>query len=148
MGQTVKNPPANAGDPGSIPGSGRFPGKGNGRSPGEGKGVATHSSVLAGRIPWTEEPGRLGCSPWGHKESDTTERLTLSLPSMKSGDDLHTISHQCGRAPTAEPSGCAPSTGHPSRRCSPNPRVRRAAHKHFTDTRPLNSATLCLTLSS
>ena len=30
-----------------------------------------HSSILAWRIPWTEEPGRL--CPWGHKESDTTE---------------------------------------------------------------------------
>ena len=38
------------------------------------KGMATHSSLLAWRIPWTEEPG--GCSPWGRKESDTTERLT------------------------------------------------------------------------
>ena len=40
------------------------------------KGVATHSSILAWRIPWTEEPNRL-YSPWGQKESDTTERLTL-----------------------------------------------------------------------
>ena len=38
-----------AGDLGSIPGSGR--------SPGEGR--ATCSSILAWRIPWTEEPGRL-----------------------------------------------------------------------------------------
>ena len=37
------------------------------------KGMATHSSLLAWRIPWTEEPG--GCSPWGRKESDTIERL-------------------------------------------------------------------------
>ena len=29
-GSGVKNPPANAGDMGSIPGSGRFPGEGNG----------------------------------------------------------------------------------------------------------------------
>ena len=29
------------------------------------KGVATHSSILAWRIPRTEEPG--GHSPWGHK---------------------------------------------------------------------------------
>ena len=29
------------------------------------EGTATHSSVLAWRIPWTEEPG--GHSPWGHK---------------------------------------------------------------------------------
>ena len=39
------------------------------------KGMATHSSVLAWRIPWTEEPGY---SPWGHKQSDMTEQLTLS----------------------------------------------------------------------
>ena len=32
--------------------------------------MATHSSILAWKIPWTEEPG---CSPWGHKESDKTE---------------------------------------------------------------------------
>ena len=38
------------------------------------KGMATHSSILAWRIPWTEEPGRLH-SPWCHKESDTTEQL-------------------------------------------------------------------------
>ena len=35
------------------------------------EGMGTHSSILAWRIPWTEEPG--GCSPWGPKESDTTE---------------------------------------------------------------------------
>ena len=40
-GSVVKNPPASAGDLGSIPGSGR--------SPGEGK--ATHSSILAWEIP-------------------------------------------------------------------------------------------------
>ena len=33
--------------------------------------VATHSSILIWRIPWTEEPGRLQST--GHKESDTTE---------------------------------------------------------------------------
>ena len=32
----------------------------------------THSSILAWRIPWTE-------SPWGRKESDRTEQLSLSL---------------------------------------------------------------------
>ena len=37
--------------------------------------MATHSSILAWRIPWTEEPGRL-YSPWGRKESDMTEQLT------------------------------------------------------------------------
>ena len=33
-------------------------------------GKATHSSILAWRSPWT--------SPWGRKELDTTERLSLS----------------------------------------------------------------------
>ena len=39
------------------------------------KEMATHSSILAWKTPWTEEPGRL-YSPWGHKESDMTEWLT------------------------------------------------------------------------
>ena len=34
------------------------------------KAIATHSSILAWKIPWTEEP--VGYSAWGHKESDTT----------------------------------------------------------------------------
>ena len=33
--------------------------------------METHSSILAWRIPWIEEPG--GPCPWGHRESDTTE---------------------------------------------------------------------------
>ena len=37
------------------------------------KGKATHFSILAWRIPWTD-------SPWGRKESDMTERLSLSRP--------------------------------------------------------------------
>ena len=48
----VKNLPANAGDirdVGLIPGSGRSPGE----------GIATHSSIVAWRLPWTEEPGGL-----------------------------------------------------------------------------------------
>ena len=47
----VKNPPAKASDardPDLIPGSGRTPEK----------EMAVHSSILACRIPWTEEPGR------------------------------------------------------------------------------------------
>ena len=35
------------------------------------KEIATHSSVLAWRIPGTGEPG--GCRLWGRTESDTTE---------------------------------------------------------------------------
>ena len=36
--------------------------------------MATHSSILAWRIPWTEE--LVGYSLWGCEESDTTEQLT------------------------------------------------------------------------
>jgi len=36
--------------------------------------MATCSSILAWRIPWTEE--LVGYGPWGLKESDTTEQLT------------------------------------------------------------------------
>ena len=60
----VKNPPATAGDgrdAGSIPGW---------EDPLE-EGMATHPSVLAWKIPWTEEPG--GLSPQGCEESDTAE---------------------------------------------------------------------------
>ena len=35
------------------------------------KGMAIHSSMLAWRIPWTDD--LVGYSPWGHKELDTTE---------------------------------------------------------------------------
>ena len=35
------------------------------------KEMTTHSSILAWRIPWTEEPG--GLQSTGRKESDTTE---------------------------------------------------------------------------
>ena len=63
-GSDGKQPACNAGDPGSIPGSGRSPGGGN-------------SSILAG-----ESHGQrslAGYSPWSHKELDVTEQLTLSL---------------------------------------------------------------------
>ena len=35
--------------------------------------MASHSSILAWRIPWTEEPGAF--CPWVHKESDSTEAV-------------------------------------------------------------------------
>ena len=42
--------------------------------------MATHSSIIAWRIPWTEEHGWLLWGPWGHKESEMTEQLsTLGL---------------------------------------------------------------------
>ena len=37
------------------------------------KEMVAHSRTLAWKILWMEEPGRH--SPWGRKESDTTERL-------------------------------------------------------------------------
>ena len=37
--------------------------------------MAIHSSILAWKIPWTEEPG--GLQTMGCKESDTTEQVTL-----------------------------------------------------------------------
>ena len=39
-----------------------------------GEEMTTHSSILAWRIPWTEEP--VGYSPWGSTELDTTEQCT------------------------------------------------------------------------
>ena len=63
MAQTVKNPPAMQET--WVQSLGQ-------EDPLE-KRKATHNSILAWRIPWTEEPGGL----WGHKESDTTERLAL-----------------------------------------------------------------------
>ena len=68
-GSMVKNLPVNAGntgDPGSMPGLGRYPGV----------ETATHSRILAWKISWTEERSLAGYSPWGHKESNTTERLS------------------------------------------------------------------------
>ena len=41
------------------------------------KEMATHSSVLAWRIPWTEEPG--GLQSMGSQESDTTKQLHSSI---------------------------------------------------------------------
>ena len=66
-GSDGKNPACNAGDPGWIAGSRRSPGGRNGNP----------SSILSWEIPGQRRPA--GYSPWGHKESDTTERLTLSL---------------------------------------------------------------------
>ena len=67
--ETVKNLPANAGDTGYeglILGLGRF----------SEKEMAAHSSILAWRISWMEEPGY---SLWGRMESVTTERLALAF---------------------------------------------------------------------
>ena len=58
----VKNPSANAGD---VRDAGSIPGLGSSLK----KAMATHSSVLAWRIPWTEKPG--GLQSMGSQESQT-----------------------------------------------------------------------------
>ena len=73
----VKNPPANVGDVGFIPGSGGDPLE---------KEMATHPSFLAWRIPRTEEPP--GYSHWGRRR---VER-----------DLVTTISNQINNEPTGE----------------------------------------------
>ena len=70
MALVVKNLPANAGDvrgASSIPGSGK---------PLE-EGMATHSSILAWRIPWTEEPGRLHTVHRVSKSRTRLKRLSM-----------------------------------------------------------------------
>ena len=42
--------------------------------------MATHSSILAWRIPW--QRSLMGYSPWGGQESNKTECLTLSHPDV------------------------------------------------------------------
>ena len=39
--------------------------------------TATHSSILAWKIPWTEEPG--GLQSWGHRELDMTKHTHTPL---------------------------------------------------------------------
>ena len=72
-GSRVMNPPANAGDPSSIPGSGKSPGQEN---PLE-EGMATHSRILAWRIPWTEEPG--GLQSMGSQSWTRLKRLSTHM---------------------------------------------------------------------
>ena len=60
----VKNSPADSGDAGLIPESGR--------SPGEGNGNPLQYSCLENPM---DGKALVGYSPWGCKESDTTERL-------------------------------------------------------------------------
>ena len=63
-GSDGKASACSAGDPGSIPGLGR--------SPGEGNGNPLTPVLLPGKFHgWS----LVRCSPWGNKESDTTERL-------------------------------------------------------------------------
>ena len=47
--------------------------------------MATHSSILAWEIPWTDEPGMY--SPWGHKEQDMIEHNTTTTKKKQSSKD-------------------------------------------------------------
>ena len=69
--------------------------------------MAPHSSTLAWKIPWTEEPG-IGCSSWGRQESDTTERL--HFPALEKEMATHS-SVLAWRIPGMEEPGGLPSKG-------------------------------------
>ena len=60
------------------------------------KEKATHTSVLAWEIPWTEEPHELQSR--GGKESDTTERLTVYRFWVASVQQLQEIMYTLGKS--------------------------------------------------
>ena len=74
----VKNPPANAGYMGSIPGLGRSPGEGNGNP----LQYSCLENPMDGGAWWATY------SPWGHKESDTTEQHFSKRSSKRWGCQL------------------------------------------------------------
>ena len=71
-GSVVKNPPANVGDPGLIPGSGR--------SPGEGNGNPLQYSCLEN--PMDRGAWWAGYSPWGHKRIWHNSLTTQNFPCL------------------------------------------------------------------
>ena len=74
------------------------------------KAMALHSSTLAWKIPWTEEPGRL--QSMGRKELDTTEQLHLHFSLSRVGEEMATHSSVLAWkiSGTGEPGGL-PSMG-------------------------------------
>ena len=68
------------------------------------KEMATHSSILAWRIPWTvflrgESHGQrslVGCSPRGHKELDMTERIHFTSLSIITSKNFNGLSEGMG----------------------------------------------------
>ena len=72
--------------------------------------MAPHSSTLAWKIPWTEEPGRL--QSMGSIESDTIERLHFHFPALEKEMATHS-SVLAWRIPgMAEPGGLPPMGSH------------------------------------
>ena len=90
-GSVVKNPSANTGDTGSIPGLRRPPGEGNGNP--------LQYSCLENPM---DGGSLVGYSPRGRKESDTTERLHLT-----SKRSLHTTARAYPLLDTTATSPCA-----------------------------------------
>ena len=73
-GSEVKAFTSNAGDPGSIPGLGRYPGEGNGYP-----------------LQYSGLENATDCYSMAQKESDTTEQLSLHFTLHKNGQILYTI---------------------------------------------------------
>ena len=81
------------------------------------KQMATHSSVLVWRIPWTEEPGGLQGYPPGHKESGMTEATAYARG--------HSMAQRVKNLPamqeTQETVGSIPVLGRPPEEENGNP---------------------------
>ena len=72
-GPEGKESACNAGDPGLIPGLGRTPGEGNGNQ----YSFFFLSTPVFVPGEFHGQRSLAGCTPWGHREWDTTEQLTL-----------------------------------------------------------------------
>ena len=73
--------------------------------------MANHSSILAWRIPWTGESGLVGYSPWGYKESDMTEQMSMQSPKYLSDTWFHLLSSQTTHPPST-------TTPYPREQCT------------------------------
>ena len=110
VAKTVKNLPCSAGDPGLIPGLGRS----------LEKGMVTHSSILAWRIPWTEEP--VGCSPRGQSQTGVSSHACIHLSPhplsvyMQTERDIDTDASLLGgcSGPTGRTAWRTPAAGPPA----------------------------------
>ena len=119
--------------------------------------MATHSSILALRIPWTEEPG--GLYPQNHKELDTTEVTSHSTESksvfnfLSNSDIIYTISKTASVQFSSVPQSC-PTPCDPLDRNTPGLPVHEQYPKlvqaHVHSVMPSNHLILCrpLLLSS